>query len=73
VSAEPSARHVLATFTRSDDLQGAELVDAACVAPGSAWLTLSGVVMREIDVREVDIDAPWLFKVKASRGSTAWP
>jgi len=52
----------MATFTGSDDLQGAEFVDADLRGARFRRADLSGVVMRAVDVREADIDAPWLFR-----------
>jgi DinB superfamily/Pentapeptide repeats (8 copies) len=52
----------MATFTGSDDLQGAEFVDANLRGARFRRADLSGVVMRAVDVREADIDAPWLLK-----------
>lgn len=52
----------MATFTGSDDLQGAEFVDANLRGARFRRSDLSGVVMRAVDVRGADIDAPWLFK-----------
>jgi hypothetical protein len=51
----------MATFTRSDDLQGTEFVDADLRGARFVRADLSGVVMRGVEVREADIDAPWLF------------
>jgi uncharacterized protein YjbI with pentapeptide repeats len=51
----------MATFTRSDGLQGAESVDANLRGARFRRADLSGVVMRAVDVRGADIDAPWLF------------
>jgi hypothetical protein len=51
----------MATFTRSDGLQGAEFVDADLHSARFVRADLSGVVMRAVDVRGADIDAPWLF------------
>jgi hypothetical protein len=51
---------VMATFTRSDDLQGAEFVDADLRGARFVRVDLSGVVMREVNVDGTDIDAPWL-------------
>lgn len=51
----------MATFTRSDDLQGAEFVDADLRGARFVRADLSGVVMRAVDVAGADIDAPWLF------------
>ena len=48
------------TFTRSDDLQGAEFVDANLRGARFVGADLSGVVMRGVEVRDADIDAPWL-------------
>jgi hypothetical protein len=50
----------MATFTRSDDLSGAEFVDADLRAARFVRADLSGVVMREAIVDGADIDAPWL-------------
>jgi hypothetical protein len=50
----------MATFTRSDNLQGAEFVDADLRGARFVRADLSGVVMREVDVHGTDIDAPWL-------------
>jgi hypothetical protein len=51
----------MATFDGSDDLQGAEFVDANLRGAQFRRADLSGVVMRAVDVRGADIDAPWLF------------
>ncbi len=50
----------MATFTRSDDLRGAEFVDADLRGARFVRSDLSGVVMREAQVSDADIDAPWL-------------
>jgi hypothetical protein len=50
----------MATFTRSDDLQGAEFVEANLRGARFVGADLSGVVMRGVDVSGADIDAPWL-------------
>jgi len=52
----------MATFKGSDDLQGAEFVDANLRGARFRRADLSGVVMRAVDVRGADIDAPWLSK-----------
>jgi len=52
----------VATFTRSDDLQGAEFVNADLRGARFVRADLSGVVMRAVDVQGVDIDGPWLFR-----------
>ena len=49
------------TFTRSDDLQGAEFVEADLRRARFVGADPSGVVMRAVDVQGADIDAPWLF------------
>ena len=51
----------MATFTGSDDLQGAEFVDANLRGARFLRADLSGVVMRGVEVQRADIDAPWLF------------
>jgi hypothetical protein len=49
------------TFTRSDELQGAEFVDVNMRGATFVRSDLSGVVMRAVDVAGADIDAPWLY------------
>ena len=51
----------MATLTRSDELQGAEFVDANLSCARFVRADLSGVVMREVSMDGADIDAPWLF------------
>ncbi len=51
----------MATFARSDDLQGAEFVGADLRGARFVEADLSGVVMRGVDVHGADIDAPWIF------------
>ena len=51
----------MATFTRSDNLQGAQFVDADLRGARFVRADLSGVVMREANVDGADIDAPWLY------------
>ena len=51
----------MATFNRSDDLQGAEFVDANLRGARFVGADLSGVVMRGVELQGADIDAPWLF------------
>jgi hypothetical protein len=58
----PDKREVMTTFTGSDDLQGAEFVDANLRGARFRRADLSGVVMRAVHVRGADIDAPWLFR-----------
>jgi len=50
----------MATFTGSEDLEGAEFVDANLRGARFRRSDLSGVVMRAVDMRGADIDAPWL-------------
>ena len=50
----------VATFTSSDELQGARFVDADLSGARFVGSDLSGVVMRGVEVAEADIDAPWL-------------
>jgi hypothetical protein len=52
----------MATFTRSDDLQGAEFVRADLRGARFVGSDLSGVVMRGVDVSGMEIDSPWLFE-----------
>ena len=47
-------------FHQSDDLQGAEFVDVDLRGARFIGADLSGVVMRGVEVREAEIDAPWL-------------
>jgi hypothetical protein len=51
----------MASFTGSDDLQGAEFVDADLSRARFVGADLSGVVMRGVQVDGADIDAPWLL------------
>lgn len=51
----------MASFTRSDDLQGAEFDGVDLRGARFVGADLSGVVMRAVDVQRADIDAPWLF------------
>ena len=51
----------MATFTRSDELQGAEFVDADLRGARFIGADLSGIVMRGVEVQGADIDAPCLF------------
>jgi DinB superfamily/Pentapeptide repeats (8 copies) len=52
----------MTTFTRSDDLQAAEFVDADLRQARFVGADLSGVVMRGVDVQGAEIDAPWLLE-----------
>lgn len=51
----------MATFTRSDDLQGAQFVGANLRGARIVESDLSGLVMRGVQVEDMDIDAPWLI------------
>jgi hypothetical protein len=55
-------RRVMAGFTRSDDLRGAEFVDADLTGARFIGADLSGVVMRGVQMEAADIDAPWLYE-----------
>ena len=58
----------VATFTSSDELQGARLTDGADLSGGRfVGSDLSGVVMRGVEVAEADVDAPWLTEAKFLR------
>jgi hypothetical protein len=50
----------MATFTRSDDLQEAQFIEANLRGSRFVGADLSGVVMRGVQVAAADIDAPWL-------------
>ncbi len=56
----------MAAFTGSDELQGAEFVDADLRGARFVGADLSGVVMRGVDVSGADIDDPWLFDGESS-------
>src|SRR3954471_12205929 len=51
----------MTTFTRSDDLRGAEFLNADLRGARFVGSDLTGVVMRGVDVAGADIDAPWLL------------
>jgi hypothetical protein len=50
----------MATFTRTDELRGAQFVVADLTGARFIEADLSGVVMRGVDISGADIDAPWL-------------
>ncbi len=52
----------MATFTKSDDLQGAEFVETNLRGARFVEADLSGAVMRGVDVQGMDIDGPWLHE-----------
>jgi hypothetical protein len=58
----------MAAFTGSDDLRGAEFVDADLTGARFVRAILSEAVMRGVDVAGAEIDAPWL----AERGNSLW-
>ena len=51
----------MATYTGSDDLQGAEFVNADLRGARFVGADLTGAVMRGVQVEGADIDAPWLL------------
>lgn len=55
-----------ATFTRSDQLQGAEFVGTNLRGARFVESDLSGIVMRGVDVAGADIDAPWITEEDSS-------
>jgi hypothetical protein len=52
----------MVTFTRADDLRGAEFVNADLRRARFVGADLSGVVMRGVQVEGAEIDAPWLHE-----------
>jgi hypothetical protein len=52
----------MTTFTRSDDLRGAEFTGTDLRGARFTGTNLSGVVMRGVDLQGADIDAPWLLE-----------
>jgi hypothetical protein len=61
----------MATFTRSDELRGAEFVGTDLRGARFTGADLSRVVMRAVDVQGAEIDAPWLFDGEGSRSGRA--
>jgi DinB family protein/pentapeptide repeat protein len=51
----------MATFTRSDDLRGAQFIGTDLRGARFIGADLSGIVMRGVDVSGAEIDAPWLL------------
>jgi hypothetical protein len=51
----------MASFSRSDDLRGAEFTGVDLRGARFVEADMSGVVMRAVDVDGAEIDAPWLF------------
>ena len=56
----------MTTFTRSDDLRGAEFRGVDLRGARFVSSDLSGVTMRAIDISGADIDAPWLLEEEGS-------
>jgi len=56
----------MTTFGRSDDLQGAEFLDANLRGARFVGVDLSGAVLRGVDVDGAEIDAPWLLDGEGS-------
>jgi hypothetical protein len=56
----------MATFTRSDDLLGAQFLDANLRGARFSGADLSGVVMRGVHLAGADMDAPWLCDGESS-------
>ncbi len=56
----------MATFDRSDDLRGARFVGADLQGARFTETDLSGVVMRGVEIRDGDIDAPWLSTLRVN-------
>src|SRR4051812_50180147 len=51
----------MATFNRSDDLQGAEFAGADLRRARFVGCDLSSALLRGVDVQGMEIDSPWLF------------
>ncbi len=56
----------MATFNRSDDLRGARFTGADLQGARFVESDLSGVVMRGVELRDADIDAPWLSTLRVN-------
>ncbi|GAA1549339.1 DinB family protein [Kribbella lupini] len=56
----------MATFDRSDDVRGARFVGADLQGARFTETDLSGVVMRGVEIRDGDIDAPWLSSLRVN-------
>ncbi|MDA1359063.1 DinB family protein [Glycomyces luteolus] len=50
----------MAMFNRSDDLEGAEFTEVNLRGARFVESDLSGAVMRGVEVKDADIDSPWL-------------
>jgi hypothetical protein len=51
----------MTSFTRSDDLRGAQFTGVDLRGARFVGADLSGVVMRGVEVHRAEIDSPWLF------------
>ncbi|MGC4940637.1 DinB family protein [Kribbella sp. DT2] len=56
----------MATFNRSDDLRGARFAGADLQGARFVETDLSEVVMRGVEIRDGDIDAPWLSTLRVN-------
>lgn len=56
----------MTTFTRSDDLRGAEFRGVDLRGARFVASELSGVTMRAVDIAGAEIDAPWLLEEEGS-------
>jgi hypothetical protein len=56
----------MTNFPRTDQLEGAALVEVSLRGARFTDCDLSGVVMRAVELRDVDIDAPWLLASETS-------
>ncbi|GAB3811550.1 DinB family protein [Kribbella italica] len=56
----------MASFNRSDDLRGACFAGADLQGARFVESDLSGVVMRGVEIRDGDIDAPWLSTLRVN-------
>jgi hypothetical protein len=54
------------TFTQTDDLRGAQFVEADLRGSRFVGTDLSGAVMRGVLVQRVEIESPWLFEGESS-------
>lgn len=52
----------MTTFSRSDNLQEAQFIDASLRGARFVGADLSGVVMRGVELQRAEIDSPWLFE-----------
>ncbi|HET8604841.1 MAG TPA: DinB family protein [Marmoricola sp.] len=57
-----SEEDAVKTFTRADDLQGARFVETDLRGARFVGADVSRAVMRAVEVRDLEIDTPWLFE-----------